>query len=360
MTTWTYDTTIPTKLISVTTTSSTLVFPQKITVIQDGDRSFSPFYNCRDVVTSFSFESNSALTTLGTFCFYSSKALRTADFSNCLKLTAISHACFLESGVESVILPEGGALKVFYYGAFAYSKLKTIKIPDTLEEIYGHSTEYGGSSFSVCQSLTKIEISKTSKLKTIGYAIAQYTIVESMFVPRYVTSFNSGAFNYMLRLSSLTVDSDNPVLVSIDNIIYSKDQKTLHFCACNKQTPIVNLDTVVEISAQAFRGCRIRNDYTIPNGVVAIDSYTFSSSLFNTVILPNTVKFLYQNSFIESELKTIRIPSSVQKIYIYAFSGAYIQKIFFEEPSSSITIDNDAFCYTNHLVSIFIPKERNI
>jgi len=114
----------------------------------------------------------------------SESQLKNADFSNCLLLTAISNACFYLSSIEYVTLPEGGALTVFQAGAFSSSKLKRIKIPDTLTKICGHSVTYGGGPFTHCYSLTAIEISKTSNLKTIEFAIAQNVAVNSIFVPK--------------------------------------------------------------------------------------------------------------------------------------------------------------------------------
>jgi len=356
-TSWNFDNTVKTKLLSVVSTETSLVFPKVITEIAGGSEGSTPISGCSDLV-NISFEQGSSLTTLGEYCFCKTKNLKNADFSNCLHLKAISSACFYLSSVEFVTLPEGGALTVFQSGAFSSSKLKSIKIPDTLTTIYGYDISYHGSAFTSCTSLTAIEISKTSNLKTIGYAIAQNVAVTSIFVPKSVDSLNSGAFNLMIKLSSLIVDEENPKYRSIDNIIYNKALTDLIFCACDKPGDINLEKTVSFIEEEAFRGCRKTSKFVVPEGITVLFRDTFDYSLFTDIILPSTLQEIKDYAAENTAIKTIRIPSSVTCINSNAFYHSQLRTVYFEEPKTSLQISNDAFRYCSDLVSIVLPSDK--
>ena len=354
MTEWKFE---GTKLLYVSTNATSLVFPNNFSETADGNYSYSPFFGCRNTVVSISFEQNSKLETLGEYFFSSTKALKLADLSNCLRLKNINRRVFFGSSVESILLPENGALTTLLSGAFCNSNIKTLKIPDTVKEISSYQNGYSGV-FTGCSKLTKIEISENSNLETIGYAIAQSSSVESFFVPKKVKNFNSGALNLMFSLSSLIVDANNQYFVSVDDVIYDISKTTLVFCACNKKTPIVYEKTVTKIKGEAFRGCRRTEEFVTPNGVVEILTNTFSSALFSSIILPNTLNYIKANAFDCASLKSIRIPSSVLTIEKYGFLGTKLKKVYFEEPSSKITIKDSAFESNKQLTTIIIPKEN--
>ena len=274
-----YDTNDPTSLVSIGDAGESIEFPKIITKIESNN-TFSPFISCRNTVANISFEKDSNLKLLGTYCFAYSTRLINVDLSNCLLLTALNYRLFYECSINNIKLPENGVLSVLRSGAFANSNIVAIKIPDTVETIEDHQNAYSGV-FSYCGKLEKIEISKTSKLNYIGYAIAQTSIVESFFVPKSVTILHSGALNLMYNLKYLKVDEENPNLCSIDDIVYNKDKTSLIFCACDKQSKIIIENTVVEFKREAFRGCRIKDQFIVPDGITDLPVNVFASSMFS-------------------------------------------------------------------------------
>ena len=310
MTEWIFE---GTRLLSVSTNEKNLVFPKNITETANGDKTSSPFFACRGTVANISFEKESNIVFFGEYFFDSTTALRHVDLSNCLKLKNINRRVFFRSSVESVILPESGVLTDLLPGAFSSSRIKKIKIPDSMKQIHGYLDGYDGV-FSYCGSLASIDISKNSNLENIGYAIGQLTILEYFFIPKKVTILAGGALNLMYSLSSIEVDKENNYYISIDNIIYNKDKTMLIFCACNKKTLINYEPTVIKIQSEAFRGCRRKEEFNVPNGVQELLINTFMQSLFPKVILPQTLLYIRSNAFRRTEFKSIKIPASVRII----------------------------------------------
>ena len=279
------------------------------------------------------------------------KKLVNADLSNCVQLESLSFHLFYSSSITSISLPENGKLTTFCAGAFASSMLKSIKIPDTVTTLESHNTN---GVFGLISSLTKIEISENSRLCKIGYAIAQYTSVESFFIPKGVTSFDPGALNLMLKLRSITVDPNNNDFCSVDNVIYTKKKDKLVFCACNKQS-IETESTVTAICLEAFRGCRIRGIYKVPYGVTSLGRNTFAETLFSEMILSETMKYLYSYCFSLAHTIAIAIPSSVLQICTKAFEYSTVRTVVFASPNTTLEIQDNAFLMCTQLKSIVLP-----
>ena len=355
-----YDESNPTYLVSIGEPETKIIFPKKITRIVDGDETQTPFISCRSIVTEVSFEEGSLVEYIGKYCFANTTALTKANLSNCLKLQSISHRMFFKSSVQTVILPENGVLKTLYPGSFAYSKIRNLKIPDSVETLDGYSYAYSGV-FSSCGYLTKVEISETSKLSFIGTCLAQYSGIQSFFVPKGVLTIQDGAFNLMRSLKTITIDEGNPNYCSIDDVVYSKNKSILKCCACNKQTPIVLEKEVTQIAVDSLRGCMISDRFVVPYGVELIYQNTFSYTQFTEIILSPTITSIHYASFLSPAIKSIVIPPSVTKINENAFlSCSYLKKVSFSYPTTTIELDDSAFYDCPKLETIVIPTENMI
>ena len=350
-----YDPNDSSSLVSIENPGESIVFPKTITRIES-NATFSPFVSCRNTTVNISFEKDSNLNFLGVYCFAYSRRLTNADLSNCLLLTSLNYRLFYYSSIEKINLPKNGTLSMLRSGAFAYSNLTEISVPDTVETIEDHKDAYSGV-FRDCKKLSKIDISKTSKLNHIGYAIGQFSIVESFFIPKSVTEFNSGALNLMYNLKRIDVDEQNSKLCSIDDMIYNKEKTSLYFCACDKQSQIIFESTLTELKNEVFRGCRIKEPLTIIDGITNLPLNVFETSLFSKIILPQSIKYIKGYSFALTSIKSIEIPSSVVSIESNAFYYSQIKVIVFSSPESSIVVNEKAFIYCQQLTSIVLPAK---
>ena len=170
--------------------------------------------------------------------------MKTVKLPNTIK--KISAECFSESGIESIVIPEGvteiggGA----FYCVNVSSKLESIVIPNTVERI-------GNYAFQNCNKLTSLRF--PSNLKQIG----QYTFA---------------------NCTNITFENDLPEgLQSIGRDAFYK---------CNL-TSIYLPSTLTEIQFEAFKGCpnllTIKAMMPTPCGISAStfeDNTYFNADLF--------------------------------------------------------------------------------
>ena len=358
MVTWNTDGTIV-RGCSCTSSDSNVVVPKIFTEIVDGTSSTSPLSPLKNILTTLSFESGSEIKSIGKYCFASFSSLQTADLSNCLFLTSIQERTFYGSALKTVILPENGRLTILKAGSFSSTKLTSITIPSTVTEIQAYFSEYGGVFGQ--STLKNINIPQNSQLTTIGYAFAQGTLIESFFIPKLVSYFNPGALSAILTLKTITIDEENSNYVSIDNVIYTADRKTLIFCPCNKQTPIVFESTMTVLSSEAFRLCQIKDPIVIPDGILEINTNAFSFSHFSSIVLPESVLRIKYASMQSISCKEITIPKNVVLISYQAFTGSMLQNIIFANDGDTLlTIEDNAFLKSKSLSSIEIGLAAKI
>ena len=351
---WIYDNNDNTILIGINPSNSKIEFPATIKTINPQNESL--IQNCKTSIREISFEANSQLTFLGNFTFAFCSTLETANLSNCLLLESLSACLFQNSKITSVILPENGKLKTICCGCFRSTSLTYVKIPDTVTQFKTYENSFGGI-FDSCSSLLEINISKTSQLTYIGYAIAQYSKIVSFYIPPLVTTIISGAFSEIRTLEHIIVDENNKQFSSDDDIVYMNNGKTLHTCAANKKSPISIPNDITDIYNEAFRACRHNCEIKIPELITTIRINTFLNSLFSSIILPQKLEIIQSHGFRSTQIRSIVIPRSVTEIQTYAFLNSKIQHLYFQYYQQSISLEDYAFQGCIYLVSIHIPSK---
>lgn len=147
------------------------------------------------------------------------------------KVKSILYGAFAYSSIPSITLPEGFSQTEGYI--FYNSGLKSITIPSTISEI-------GRYDFYRCESLASATI--PASVKTIGEYAFQETPLTSLSLPG-VTEINYGAFYKCDKLTSVT---------------FSPSLETLNseaFRDCTSLTEIILPGKVVNVNSGAFRGC---------------------------------------------------------------------------------------------------------
>ena len=90
--------------------------------------------------------------------------------------------------LQSVTFEEGTKLERIGWGAFGYSSLPAITIPDSVTRIDGYAFYY-------CSKLTDVAISENSKLESLGeYAFKADTKMTSLYIPDGVTKIGTAIF----------------------------------------------------------------------------------------------------------------------------------------------------------------------
>ena len=332
--------------------------------------------------------------------------------------------------LEEIVVPEG--VKIIDSSAFYECKrLRTVTIPDSVDTIEGRAfsdctslevIELGAkinslelSAFVNCSSLQKITVDEGNQayksvdgvlyskdgteiikcpaakkdsvlsipngVTKIGTdAFYQCTGIRSVTVPASLVSISSDSFDGFTSLEEINVDGENPVAMSVDGVLYSKDGKTLVRYPCGKKDSAFTIpEGVTEIGAYAFRRCSNVKSVIISEDVVSIGTYAFEyCTSIESLTVPSTVQKMGQGAFrrcdgLESvvfseglsiigdsaftqckKLKAITVPGSVKEIGTAAFS--YCGSLESVVISDGVeTIGKSAFSYCEKLSSVALP-----
>lgn len=301
-------------------------------------------------------------------------------------VTAIGDSAFYMSNNSSIIIPES-VTSIGKY-AFYYCKIKSINLLNTIVhiDIYAFSgasltsitipnsvTKILEGTFCGCFSLTSVTLSSNLKVidKEAFYycsSLTQFTIpnsvtfigmkafsetgLTSIKIPKSVTKIETPAFPGCKSLTTITVDSENPVYDSRNNCnAIIETQSNYLVCGC-KNTTIPN--SIVTIGEFAFIYCTFKS-ISIPNSVTKIGDDAFYGTSLTSLTIPNSVTQIGSGAFTSTKLSTVTIPNSVTQIGSGAFSQ--INTLTSVELPNSITeIEDYMFYFCLNLQSIRIPK----
>ena len=276
---------------------------------------------------------------------------------------------------------------------------------------YGNmQTGYYSGDITIPETVTHNGV--TYAVTAIGRnAFASCIDPTTVTIPKSITDIASFSFNGSSGITSITIDSDNPIYDSRDNcnaIIRTANNKLIAGCkntvipntvttigngafwGCNSLTSVDIPNSVTTLEVQAFAYCTGLTSVTIGSSVTLIDqdafgccssitSITIDSSnprydsrdncnviirtasntlIFGcqTTVIPNTVTTIGSWAFQEcTGLTNITIPNSVKTINDHAFlncTGLANATI----PNSVKTIGDYAFSGCSALTSVNIPK----
>ena len=250
-------------------------------------------------------------------------------------------------------LDKKGTLKITGKGAMYDYKLKNGLIPNSPWAKYMSKikkvvitkgvTTVGAGSFSSCESLTSISLSKTVKsirdlafartglrkvvlpksLKTIGECAFLESNLESVYIPKGVTAIYDSAFSNT-PLKSVSIPS-----------------------------------SVKTIGEYAIDSCRILSSVSISNGVTSIGSRAFSYSALQKVVIPASVKSIGESAFeCCVELETVKINDMhLTSIGNRAFASC-MALTEFEVPLSVTSIGEYAFSKCGKLGRVWINVDQ--
>lgn len=124
-------------------------------------------------------------------------------------------------------------------------------------------------------------------------------IIESISLPKNISKLYLNLYPYNAKnvnLSKFSVDPENPDYKDIDGVLYSKDGKTL-----------------------IYFPPAITGTYTVPEGVLKLESFSFDNSHLDQAILPDSLEEIAKRAFDNSHLKKLIVPKSIKEIDDDAF-----------------------------------------
>ncbi|MDE6617736.1 MAG: leucine-rich repeat domain-containing protein [Clostridiales bacterium] len=185
-------------------------------------------------------------------------------------------------------------------------------------------TQIDSAVFMNNASVTEIVI--PDSVTTIGEkAFSGCSKIVSLHIGSGLRHLDSTAFALLQSLETITVSEDNPYFTAENNILYSKDGKSLILAAANNGMTELN----------------------IKDGVTDIRDYAFSyHKTLTSVVMPNTVRTVGDYAFYECRgIEKLYCSEALESIGAYAFAF---------DANSSLNFDSDnRFCDTLKVVMFY-------
>jgi hypothetical protein len=341
------------------TSLNSITIPDSVTSIGS-----SAFGSCTSL-TSITIGTN--VTSIGDGAFYGCSGLTNALIDN--SVTYIGRGAFQAcTGLTSVTIPFGittvsretfrdctrltsitipSSVTFIDLGAFqACTSLTNITIPSSVIsiEIY---------AFYSCTSLTKVLI--PDSVTYIGDRCFQYcTSVTNVTIPGGVTTIGSYAFADCTSVTAITVGSFNPAYISVDGVLFNKDQTRLIQYPCGKTGGYTITNSVNTIGDRAFSGCSGLTSVTIGTNVTRIASFAFNSCTgLTNVTIPNSVTTIgvVDDGSLRVPVKLTSLSPPSEGVF-----GNCTNLKSITIPDSVTNIVGSAFCNCTNLTSITIPS----
>lgn len=220
----------------------------------------------------------------------------------------------------SINIPEN--LEHLGESAFCQTGLKSITIPDTIEELKPWV-------FSECKSLTNVYLPNT--LTSIAFcAFSKCTSLKRITLPDSLTYIGEEAFS----LSGLTS-------VNIPGSVKDFDKEI--FAGCENLLTATLKYGINKVAAGMFVSCPSLKAVSVPSSVTTIEEYAFQDcTALENIVLPNNLKIIEADAFYNCiSLESIKLPDGIEEICAGAFSQSGLTEITI--PDSVEFLGDEAF-----------------
>jgi len=278
-------------------------------------------------IESLTFAENASLATIEQYAFERTDKLTSVAIP--ASVTTLGTGVFQKSGISSVTFEKGIALEEIPQNAFMGTKLTTVTLPDGVKTV-------NHNAFRDILTLKTVSFGNSGGIRLLSNVFYN-TGLESLHIPANVTYIGEYCFVGLEKLSSITVDENNPNYKSVDGLLLTKSGRKLVTVPAGRTGSLTVPISVEEIGFGAFEN-------------TALDEVLFDPNA-------NILTLGYRAFFGAKNLTSIHIPASVVSIDYYAF--AYCEKLHtvtFAEDNKLKGIYEGAFCGDINLENIVIPE----
>lgn len=279
------------------------------------------------------------------------------------------------SRLETVTFEEGTKLERIGWGAFGYSSLPAITIPDSVNRIDGYAFYY-------CSKLSNVEISENSKLTRMGeYVFKADTSLTSLYIPDCTVQIGAGLFQDAIANVTLYV-AENSYAQSYAKkygIAYETRKAKLTVVAsgtCGENAAwTLDSEGVLNITGDGPMADNNTNQapweaykyqikqIVIGKGITYIGKFNFFwCNKLETVTFEegSQLERIGWGAFGYSSLPQIAIPDSVTRLEGYAFYYcSNLSNVEISESSCLTSLGECVFKADTKLTSLYIPDGMN-
>ena len=241
--------------------------------------------------------------------------------------------------LDSVSFEEGSKLERIGWGAFGYSSLPSINIPNSVTGIDGYA-------FYFCSKLAEVTITENSALTSIGeYVFKANSKMTSLYIPDGVTSIGTNIFLDAVADVTLSVAAESYAQAYAEKYGIAYEVRNAEGGA--EETPEQPGETP---ETPAANSCGAELTWTLENKTL-----TISGKGEMTSYAPETPAPWAE---LAADIEHIVIGKDVEKIGAYAFKGLEkLVSVSFEDYSQLTVIEEYAFADCKELTEITLPDK---
>lgn len=222
------------------------------------------------------------------------------DMYNDIPITKIAEQGFSNCvNIKYLIIPDT-ITEIGQYAFYMCTGLEKVELPDSI-------TELKDSVFAYCSNLVDINIPNTIKRLYCSFFMGCSSL-ESIHIPYSVEEIRP-SFNGCDSLKNITIDEDNDVYKAENSCIIKKEDNSLVVGTNYSVIP----EHVTSIGHDAFVGCRLITEFTIPGQVKNVGESAFSlCDNLKTLIIEEGVEYLNGSLSGVSSIERIVVPSTLK------------------------------------------------
>lgn len=240
----------------------------------------------------------------------------------------------IRSGVTELSIPaEIGGLPVTEIGPGAFlgnKELVSAVLPSTVRTL-------GKEAFYQASGLKSVSLAEG--LETVGEnCFCGCASLETLAVPSTVSLIEPGAFYRCDGLREITVHPENPAYRGVDGALFSRDGTVLQCFPAGKGDAAPPVGKPYDLREHMDS---LKTEYTVPEGVAAIERGAFAGVHLAAVHFPDTLRDVRFNAFYNACVRDLTLPEGLTVLSSGSFQSAALGRAIL--PSTLREIEDGAF-----------------
>ena len=189
--------------------------------------------------------------------------------------------------------------------------------PDASTNSWGSTVvnypDFKGDSIRIDETISSNN--QTYTIIQIDYmAFANLTTLKKVILPSTISSINPMGLSYYTSVEKVLIDPANPYFTVIDDVVYSKDMKSLVFYPPYKKDSIFVVPEGPSVIRADAIHAKLLQDLTLPLTLKELEDYAISSSSLKRVVLQDSVTYLDYGGISGINLEEIIFGNQLQKL----------------------------------------------